>query len=239
MKNRVIFIILAVSLLLNPQAVLAEEDDISSISFSSQLRLGDSYTWQINNGSSILGFSSADTVTFEIIGDTSVNIFEGDDILAKLNSIFRISINNDTLSLDWDDIVYWFICPIDTTYENGNQVNAADNLWIAFVYDDFYFNDAPYTVSTIGDLVTYSGEIEYEYGEKGYFDGVVNRVTGLVQSLTVSYVEKDGTVTDFADLNLLNADKELTLAFLPLDTLPFAFSIAILAIIMRKRKITN
>lgn len=233
-----IFVILAVSLIMNPQTVMAEGDDISSISFSSQFRIGDSYTWQINNASSDFGFSSSDTLTFEIIGETEVNILEGDDVLAKLNSIFMITINNDTFTLDWDDIVYWFICPIDTIYADGNKVNAADNLWIAFVYDDFYFNDAPYTVSTIGDLVTYSGEIEYEYDEKGYFDGVVNRVTGLVQSLTVSYVEKDGAVTNFVDLNLLNADEELTLAFLPLNTLPFVFSMIILSIIIRKRKIT-
>lgn len=237
MKNRVIFVILAISLLLAPQTVLAEEDDIVSISFSNELDIGDSYSWQINNSSSALNIAPHDVVNIDIIGDNSVSIFDGDDFLSDLNTLFNISVNNDHYDLEWYDFVFWFICPTDAEYTNGTHVNLADNLWVALVYDDFYFNDIPYSVFTIDDLVSYSGTLEYEDGSLGSFDGVVNRNTGLVQSLAISFIDADGVVDEFIDLKLLNPDEELTLAFLPLNTFPFAFSITILATIIRKRKI--
>lgn len=237
MRRRAIFIILAASLLFNP--VLGYTKYFSSISFSSELSLGDVYSWQINNSSTGLHFETDDVVYVEIIGEPRINI-KGDNTLVNLTSIFNITINNNQIpNKNWDEYIFLFICPNEAVYTNGTRVNPADNLWIGFAFESFYNIEGMHSESTNGNLVTYSEVQEFNTGETEYFDGVVDRKTGIVQSLEFSLVDSEGVVLEIINLNFLNKEEKLTQAFIPFNTLPIVFYMVILSIIIRKRKITN
>lgn len=102
MKNRGIFAMLAVFLLLNLQAVNGDINDFSSISFSDELAIGDSFTRIVNEISDVEGMAPQDTVKITIIGDPGINIYEGNDTTSQLNSIFNITVNDTPFTLELD-----------------------------------------------------------------------------------------------------------------------------------------
>ena len=155
-------------LLLNSSIGSAQQDlfeSIQTISFSDNLKAGDTFEWDVlrarsydkpfNETNDYLFFYENSHVTLTILQDLA-NMFSSEEIY--LSDFFNLTIDNEIIDVDyWEDYILFLVLPVEITFSNSDLNNDYNVMLVltSILFDDLLSYNVTYdfSVTRQGSLV--------------------------------------------------------------------------------------